>query len=69
MDVNMATGQTRRTDWKNNSMNVSKRVAESWICCVRSLTRHLGLCWRNESNEDVVTYVELQRGGREMAVV
>lgn len=68
MVVNMVTGQTRRTHWKNKPINVCKLVAESWICCVIDKTPGL-MPEKDENNEDVLTYVELQRGRREKAVV
>jgi hypothetical protein len=69
MDVNMATGQTRRTHWENKWTNVRERVAESWMCC-KVIDKTPGLMLeKDESNEDVLTYFELQRGEREKAAL
>jgi len=66
MDVNIDTGQTRRTHWKNKSINIRQRVAESldMLCNVIDKTPGLTL-EKDESNEGLLTYVELQRRGRE----
>jgi hypothetical protein len=70
MDVNIDTGQTRKTHRKNKSINVRKRVAESLVMLYNVIDKTPGLILENdESNEGLLTYVELQRGGREKAVV
>jgi len=70
MDVNIDTGQTRKTHRKNKSINVRKRVAESLVMLCNVIDKTPGLMLENdESNEGLLTYVELQRGGREKAVV
>jgi hypothetical protein len=70
MDVNIDTGQTRRTHWKNKSINVRKRFAESWDMLCNVIDKTPGLMLeKDESNECLLTYVELQRGGREKAVM
>lgn len=56
----MATGQTKKKHWRNKSIKVRKRVAEELdMLDDKPPGRMLE---KDESNEDVFTYVELQRG-------